>query len=800
MSNNTHKFTIAELIKNTPDWTAVANLRDCWHEIKAKKKAGGIDRQNIFEYQQRIKQNLKRLNRKLLAKTYVPQPGKRIYIKKSGSEKRPIALLTIDDKIVQKAVHGVIEPLFEPNFLDCSYAYRHNKGHRKAINRLDHYLQQGNHWITTCDIDNFFETLNHRQLLALLAGRVKDEYILNLVKMWIRIGDFHGGEYLERTAGVPQGGVISPLLSNIYMHEFDWAMVKRNAKYLRYADDLIILAKTAQEADGHFHFAAKFLREKLLLNLNPQPKTVWQLSEGFTFLGIYFQKDRKSIAPKKVKKALHKVDRIFGKAINRPFSDVINDLNEAIRAWKYYYGDCDNSDPFQKIQTRIWKKLAYTIYRMNEAGETPERSWLSGNLQRLLLMPEIEASAKKSIHRQVLDGEKNLNLPWGKIQVVHSRKAAATIAKAMPGFSSKKEDKPGDIKRRLAASRQKYVRMFAAAHDLVLSDFGIFVGKRGQRLMIRPKNGKARQFAISKLKHIIVLNQSVTFSTAAIQLCARNDIPIDFLDNFGKPYARIAAPDRPAWRFGMHQLAAQENTKGVRTACAIVEAKIRNQHNLMKYFGKYRLKKDPEFAQRFEKEDQLLQNYLQKVRGLKKYENLSEIRDQLFGYEGQAAAAYWRLIKILVENRVLFEGRIHRGATDEFNALLNYGYGVLYARVWGALMLAGLNPQISFLHKAQYGKPTLVFDLIEPFRAPVIDRVVISMVNRSEKFAVDERGYLSKSSKDKLVKNIFERFNTPVDFRKKRISLQQVLHETAKNLGKFLNNENTNFKPYIMDW
>lgn len=796
MKNLANTFNVAEIVQNTPEWMTVAKLRDAWLGIKGKNKSGGIDQQNITDYQRHIRKNLRKLSQKLIAQTYIPQPEKKIFIPKGKGEERPIGLSTIEDKIVQTAIRAVIEPVFEPMFLDCSYAYRPGKGHRSAIEKVEYFIQNNKFWVLRCDIDNFFDEISHEILLRLLAQHLSDKYILKLIEMWLTIGGFDGGNYVERTAGVPQGSVIAPLLSNLYLHKFDQMLVNRKVNYVRYADDFIIFCKSEEAARDLLRQCENFLIQKLKLRLNPDKKRVVNIVNGFTFLGIRFTNGLKQIAPEKQQKAVEKIDRIFGKAIKRPFHELINEINDAVEGWKYYYGDCQNDIVFRNLQEKIWKKLCYTIYRLREEEEIPETNWLNGNLNRLKLLVDISAHQRKSVFNQILSGVKRLKLPWSNVTVVQKRQARRPVnEKALA-----EDTTPGQTKRRLAASRQKYIRMFAAAHDLVLSDFGLFIGKRGQRLLIRPKNGEQKQVAINKLKHIIVLNTSVTFSTAAIELCANNNIPIDFLDNFGRPFARLAAPDAPAWRFGLNQLDAQNSTKGVRIACEIVEAKIKNQQNLIKYFGKYRRKHDPEFAKHLAGAIVRFENYLEKTKALRKVSDSDSVSQSLFGYEGQAAGDYWQLVKMLVESNVIFEGRVGRGATDELNVLLNYGYGVLYARVWGALMLAGLNPQISFLHKAQYGKPTLVFDIIEPFRAPVIDRTVISMINREEKFTLDEKGYLTRKSKNNLVKNIFERLNTPVNFRGKKVTLQEVLHLTCADLGKFLNGKKTKFKPYIMKW
>lgn len=317
--------------------------------------------------------------------------------------------------------------------------------------------------------------------------------------------------------------------------------------------------------------------------------------------------------------------------------------------------------------------------------------------------------------------------------------------------------------------------------------------------MIKHPQKKPRHIPISRIKHILVLNPSVTFSSSAIYLCAQNNVPIDFLDYTGKPFARMAAPEQPAWRYGTYQLEALRNLKGWMLARTFVEAKIRNQFHLLKYHAKYRLDRDPRFAELYHQEVPRIEGYLEELEALPLDMDLTEGRGKLFGIEGRAAGAYWKLVRQIVRKRIDFEGRRHRGAEDLMNVLLNYGYGILYSRIWGALMLAGLNVQISFLHAPQYQKPTLVFDMIEEFRAQVIDRVVISMLNRGEKFHL-HKGRLNKESRDLIVENVFERLNTPVKFAGKHRPLQEIIHHQARQIGRFLKGEIPLYKPFIARW
>jgi len=781
-----------------PAWYDSDRLYKCWVIVKQKGTQGGIDNISIDRYKLHLRRKLNKLSSQLRKGEYIPEPGRQIKLKKSDGGLRTICMTTIEDKIVQTAVKQEIEPLFEKEFLSCSYAYRPGRGHRKAIHNIDHYLSQKMHWITTCDIDNFFDSIDHTLLINQLQKKVKDNYVLSLIKMWLTIGAFSGDRYYENKQGAPQGGVISPLLSNIYLHPFDLEMQKRKAHYIRYADDFIVLEKTKTKAEQHYMFIEKYLQNQLHLQLNRVSESVLNISDGFVFLGIHFQNTQKTIARKKLRKALNNIEKLFKQAIGRPFADTINQLNEKISSWLYYYGECENDVSFTVIQNKIFDRIAHYVSRMAEEGKLPERNYLQGNLSRLQLLVPLPPAQKQKIFKQVLSGKiksviKNASLK-PEIQKSDSEYPPSKGAKREKTLTQ------AEIKRAVAVKKRKYQRKFFSEYDLVLSSYGTFLGRHLQRLVVKQGNAKLKEFAVSKVKHVLVLNSSVTISSAAIYLCSQNNIPIDFLDYQGKPFARLAAPERPAWRFGLYQLEALTNKKGMVLARAFVLGKIKNQINLMKYFSKYRKLRDKDFMELFNQETALLKSYIDEIEKLEKCVSLEKMRGSLLGIEGRAGAAYWKLVRGLIEDRIEFKKRERRGARDLFNSLLNYGYGILYSRVWGALMLAGLNVQISFLHCPQYEKPTLVYDAVEEFRAQVVDRVVISLITRGEKLAQNSKGYLTKESKDKLIENIFERLNTPIKFRKKQRTMQEIIQYQARAMGNYLKEGRPAYRPFIAKW
>ena len=177
-----------------------------------------------------------------------------------------------------------------------------------------------------------------------------------------------------------------------------------------------------------------------------------------------------------------------------------------------------------------------------------------------------------------------------------------------------------------------------------------------------------------------------------------------------------------------------------------------------------------------------------------------ELRQQIMAQEGNAAQSYWQQLRHLIADETDFTNREHQGARDMTNMLLNYGYGILYGRIWSAVLNARLHPSVSFLHEPNRGKPTLVFDLVEEFRAPVVDRTVVSLINRQEKLTKDKEGKLSMDTRRRLAEKVLERINTIENFRGQRIRMADIMRLQSVNLAKYLKGEAKNYKPYVMKW
>ena len=244
-----------------------------------------------------------------------------------------------------------------------------------------------------------------------------------------------------------------------------------------------------------------------------------------------------------------------------------------------------------------------------------------------------------------------------------------------------------------------------------------------------------------------VTTGGASLSSDVIRMCVEHGVQINFLSGTGQPYAKITSPQLTATvQTRREQLTAYNDDRGGALARAFVTGKIKNQINTLKYFSKHRKET------RIETYEQVM-NKVKKIkeilRELNQYtgNKIDDLRGQFLSVEGRASSLYWEQVALILQDKVEFPGREHRGAADPFNAMLNYGYGILYSQIWTAVTLAGLEPFAGFMHVDRPGKPSLVLDLVEEFRQPVVDRVIIAMFSKGVKVELKKTGFPREQGK-----------------------------------------------------
>ena len=315
------------------------NLNEAFKNVKANKGTSGIDDLSIEETAEYIKENKATIVWQLYNRKYQPQPVRRVEIPKPNGGTRKLGIPIVLDRIIQQAMVQVLAPMFEPYFSEYSYGFRPKRSCQQAVIKALEYMNDGYVWIVDIDLEKFFDNVPHDRLLRLVSDVVKDGNVVSLVNKFLKAGVMVKGNYEETTIGTPQGGPLSPLLSNIMLNLLDKELEARNLHFTRYADDTIILVKSEKAANRVMTSITKFIENKLKLKVN-MTKTKVCTPRGLKYLGFGFYKIKKweCIPHKESKKKFQRtLKRLTNRSKSKSLDKRFEELNWAIRGWVNYF-------------------------------------------------------------------------------------------------------------------------------------------------------------------------------------------------------------------------------------------------------------------------------------------------------------------------------------------------------------------------------------------------------------------------------------------------------------------------------
>lgn len=322
---------------------AERNLAASYAEVAANRGAPGVDHVTVEAFGNDLEANVGKLTRALRDGSYQPQAIRRVYIPKPGSnEQRPLGIPTVRDRVVQAAVRHVVEPIFEKEFAAHSYGFRPGRGCKDALRRVDALLKGGFVYVVDADLKSYFDTIPHGRLMSRLRERIADGRVLQLIESFLTAGIMDGLEEWQPEAGAPQGAVLSPLLSNIYLNPLDHQMAGRGYQMVRYADDFVILCRSQSEAEQALAEVGQWCQAEGLTLHPTKTRIVDVRAEGFDFLGYRFQTTRRGRLTrwprKKSEQKLKETIRAKTKRTNgHSLQEIIADVNRTLRGWFGYF-------------------------------------------------------------------------------------------------------------------------------------------------------------------------------------------------------------------------------------------------------------------------------------------------------------------------------------------------------------------------------------------------------------------------------------------------------------------------------
>lgn len=348
-------------------------MQRAWQQVKANKGAAGIDDMSITDYPEYARANWTGIKASLLNGTYTPAPVKRVEIPKDSGGTRPLGIPTVSDRVIQQAIAQVLVPVFDPHFSESSYGFRPGRSAHQAVKKVVDLINRGYRYAVDIDLAKFFDTVDHDILMNRVSRKVRDKGILSLIGKYLRAGVVVNGRLNQTSKGVPQGGPLSPLLSNILLDDLDKELEKRGHQFARYADDLIILVKSKRSGERVMESISRFLEKKLKVQVNRDKSKVVR-AEASTFLGFTFTGKRLTVSEKSLTKCKNELRRLTWRSWGVAMDYRYWKIRTYMQGWMNYFGiglrynDAVEMDQWfrRRIRMCYWKQWHRAKKRIGE--------------------------------------------------------------------------------------------------------------------------------------------------------------------------------------------------------------------------------------------------------------------------------------------------------------------------------------------------------------------------------------------------------------------------------------------------
>ena len=366
------------------------NMQKAYNRVVSNKGAAGVDNMSTGQLKGYLQTDWPRIKEELLNGTYKPQPVRKVEIPKPGGGIRMLGIPTVIDRLIQQAVHQELSPLFEPGFSVSSYGFRPGKSAHQAVQAACKAVERGLRWVVDIDLAKFFDRVNHDILMSRVARKVKDKRVLYLIRSYLQAGLFEGGVITQRVEGTPQGGPLSPLLSNILLDELDKELERRNHTFCRYADDCNTYVRTRRSAERVMTSITTFLETRLKLTVNKEKSAVdrpWK--RNFLGYGMTHHRTPKlKVGGKTLDRIKAKIREISRKGRGKNLKRVIEEITPILRGWSNYFKLSEVKKPFEELDEWIRRKLRCILWRqwkrpftrakkLMQRGLSEARAWRS---------------------------------------------------------------------------------------------------------------------------------------------------------------------------------------------------------------------------------------------------------------------------------------------------------------------------------------------------------------------------------------------------------------------------------------
>jgi CRISP-associated protein Cas1 len=617
---------------------------------------------------------------------------------------------TVRDRIVQQALLNILHPVLEPQFEHCSYAYRPQRSHKMAVQQVAYWRDRGYEWVLDADIVEYFDQVQHPRLFAEVLERLPHPDIVDLIQAWLTAGVLTPEGVEVSAQGLPQGAVISPILSNVYLDDFDEAILDSRLKLVRYADDFLILAKTERQIRAAQAQVAELLAG-MGLQLHPEKTQITSFKRGFRFLGHIFVGDLVLASPaspsaKRSRASSQLPPKL--KTAPPPRLVYVDPPRQSTQMFQAFKDALESTE--RPIPPPLYVVMGYTVRPEQAiAIQSHESIWKSGMSTLYLVQQQSKLSREQG------------------------------------------------------------------------------------RFVIQSTDGPAVEIPIQEVKQILVFG-NVQLTTAAISSCLDQQIPVVFLTQLGEYKGHL-------WTAELCDLESQSKQFQRRD-----EASFQQEMAMHLVWGK--LCNSRQSLLRWNRKKQIPQvgAAIARVSELITLVETATSLDALRGYEGTAARLYFSSLgKLFTNSGFSFTERNRRPPKDPINSLLSFGYTLLFNNVLSLILAEGLNPYLGNLHRSERKEPHLAFDLMEEFRAAIVDSLVLSLVNQkilkpTDFTWPDEAGgiYLQDPARRVFLKHFEERMSEEVKHpeAKTSVSYRRVIQLQVQQY-KYCLRENAAYEPYL---